>query len=56
MDDKAFQELLENARLAAAWLKGEDTAARITFVGEPTRGRIRANPPPRLSARSQTPS
>ena len=34
MDDKAFEELLENARLAAAWLRGEDTASRITFVGE----------------------
>jgi hypothetical protein len=35
MDDKAFQELLENTRLAAAWLRGEDTASRITCVGEP---------------------
>jgi hypothetical protein len=35
MDDQAFQELLENARLAAAWLKGENTATRITSVGEP---------------------
>jgi hypothetical protein len=35
MDDKAFQELLENTRLAAEWLKGNDTASRITLVGEP---------------------
>jgi hypothetical protein len=35
MDDKAFQELLENARLAAEWLKGKDTASRVTFVSEP---------------------
>jgi putative transcriptional regulator len=42
MDDKAFAELLDNARLAAAWLKGKDTAARVTFVGEPDPREIRA--------------
>ena len=44
MDDTAFQELLENARLAAAWLKGEDTAARITYVGEPDPREIQPSP------------
>lgn len=42
MDDKAFQELLQNAREAAAWLKGEDTPGRVTFVGEPDPREIRA--------------
>ncbi|MBW3573151.1 MAG: hypothetical protein KY467_18800 [Gemmatimonadetes bacterium] len=42
MDDNAFQELLENTRLAADWLKGKDTAARVTFVGEPDPREIRA--------------
>jgi putative transcriptional regulator len=42
MDDKAFEELLENARLAAEWLKGKDTASRIIFVDEPDPREIRA--------------
>jgi putative transcriptional regulator len=42
MDDKEFAELLENTRLAAAWLKGQDTASRVTFVGEPDPRQIRA--------------
>ncbi|HYR12296.1 MAG TPA: helix-turn-helix domain-containing protein [Longimicrobium sp.] len=42
MDDKAFAELLENARQAAAWLKGEEVPGRVTFVGEPDPREIRA--------------
>lgn len=41
MDDKAFAELLDNARQAATWLKGEDPPGRVTFVGEPDPREIR---------------
>ena len=42
MDDETFEELLDNTRLAAAWLRGEDTVARVTFAGEPDPREIRA--------------
>lgn len=42
MNDELFQELLDNTRQAAAWLRGEDTAAQVTFVGEPDPREIRA--------------
>lgn len=36
MRDDLFQELLENARLAGAWLRGEDVEpSRVIFVGQP---------------------
>jgi putative transcriptional regulator len=36
MRDELFQELLENARLAGAWLRGEDVEpSRVIFVDEP---------------------
>jgi putative transcriptional regulator len=36
MRDDLFQELLENAKLASAWLRGEDVEpSRVIFVGEP---------------------
>jgi putative transcriptional regulator len=43
MRDDLFQELLENAREAAAWLRGEHVEGlRITFVGEPDPREVRA--------------
>ena len=45
MRDDLFQELLENAKLASAWLRGEDVEpSRVIFVGQPdpraTRGKL----------------
>jgi putative transcriptional regulator len=43
MDDELFQEILENARQAGAWLRGEDVEpSRVVFVGEPDPREIRA--------------
>jgi putative transcriptional regulator len=42
MEVQVFNELLENAREAAAWLKGENMPGRVTFVGEPDPREIRA--------------
>jgi putative transcriptional regulator len=36
MRDDLYQELLENARLAGAWLRGEDVKpSRVIFVDQP---------------------
>jgi putative transcriptional regulator len=36
MRDDLFQELLENAKLASAWLRGEDVEpSRVIFVDQP---------------------
>lgn len=36
MRDHLFQELLENATLAGAWLRGEDVEpSRVIFMGQP---------------------
>ncbi len=43
MEVQVFSELLENAREAAAWLKGGDTPGRVTFVGEPDPREIRGS-------------
>lgn len=45
MRDDLFQELLENAKLASAWLRGADVEpSRVIFVGQPdprvTRGKL----------------
>lgn len=43
MRDDLFQELLENARWAAAYLRGEDVEpGRVTFFGEPDPREVRA--------------
>ena len=43
MREDLFQELLENARDAAAWLRGEIVEGlRVTFVGEPDPREVRA--------------
>jgi putative transcriptional regulator len=43
MRDDQFQELLQAAEEAAAWLRGEDIEpARVTFVGEPDPREVRA--------------
>lgn len=43
MRDDLFQELLENARLAGAWLRGEDVEpSRVIFVGQPNPRETRA--------------
>jgi DNA-binding transcriptional regulator YiaG len=43
MREDQFQELLQAAEEAAAWLRGEDVEpARITFVGEPDPREVRA--------------
>jgi putative transcriptional regulator len=42
MRDELFQELLENAKQAGAWLRGEDVEpSRIIFVGQPDPRAIR---------------
>ncbi|HEX6042536.1 helix-turn-helix domain-containing protein [Longimicrobium sp.] len=43
MRDDLFQELLQNAREAGAWLRGEHVEEiRVTFVGEPDPREVRA--------------
>lgn len=42
MREEAFEELLANARLAGAWLRGEHVEGiHVTFVGEPDPRKVR---------------